>query len=199
MRTILFILACLHCLAILEAQVCHVAGECETGVFLGSDARETYRDCMDSCQAHPNCFWISHFETTQQCKYYQDCLEIDTSECSDCYTGEVTCPDTLCSQTGFCQGASVGDTKTDTERGCQEDCFENTRCNWYTFYPDFQDCVLTSDCTPLIFSGSVYGERDCFTTDPGDGTDPSEIPHLFHSQTGFSSTSNSLQDFTQNS
>lgn len=172
--------------------MCHVAGECETGFFLGSDAQETYGDCMDSCQAHANCNWISHFETTQQCKYYQDCPTIDSSECSDCYTGEATCPEILCSQTGFCQGASVGDTKADTEEGCQEDCSENSQCNWYTFYPDFRDCVLTSDCIPLVFSGSVYGERACFTTDPGNGTDPSEFAFLLHLRTGLFTASHSL-------
>ena len=159
-------------LGVSDAKDCRIPGECETGFFLGSEVQETYRDCLNDCKTTENCNWFTHFASAKQCKYYRDCPTLDTTECSDCYTGEATCPDAMCSLPGFCQGASVGDTKANSEEHCQKDCFDTGNCTWYSFYPDFSDCILHSECEPQESSSSVYGERDCYSHPDNNDTDP---------------------------
>ena len=101
---------------------------------------------------------------------------------SDCYTGERDCSSTqICSQPGYCQGNTLSQNAAENKLECQEQCYDNQQCLWYTFQETANLCVLTSTCSPQNATNSVYGQRSCFN----DNTKPSifkklckNFPHL---------------------
>ena len=143
-----------------KAQTCHIPGECVAGFFLGAEVKASYSECLDACKSYENCQWISYYESTQECVYYVDCQSISNDGCFDCTTGEATCPSILCGQPGICQGNLVGQEEASSELECQEYCSKNEQCQWYTYYQDFSDCILTADCFPYDSPTSVYGEKN---------------------------------------
>ena len=143
-------------------QTCHIPGECVAGFFLGGEVKASYSECLDACKSYENCQWISYYEIPQDCVYYVDCQSISSDGCIDCFTGEATCPSVVCGQPGICQGNLVGQEKANSEQECQDICFTNEQCQWYTYYQTSSDCILTSDCLPYVTSTSVYGEKKCF-------------------------------------
>ena len=80
----------------------------------------------------------------------------------------------ICSQSGECQGNSVGDEFVPTEEDCQRECFYNVNCQWYTYDHDFQYCLLTTDCIVMNNTLKVYGEKSCYD-DNGGYVNPSNV------------------------
>ncbi len=51
---------------------------------------------------------------------------------------------------------------------CQEACYDDGNCLWYTFDSTLNYCLLTSDCTPRNTSvPKVFGQKTCFQVDEG--------------------------------
>ena len=155
--------------------ICHVQGICQNGYHLGNIVSNSYTDCQLECQNTLDCNYFTYNDPNNICVLQYNCTEIDSSNCLECFTGQRGC--LVCSQSGQCQGNLVGQAISETEEDCQEACFNDDDCLWYTF--DFQAslCLLTSDCVPVNSSSlKVYGEKNCFIQN-GDGTNPSKVKY----------------------
>lgn len=72
----------------------------------------------------------------------------------------------ICSQPGQCQGTFINQTVTESETKCQQLCYYDSECQWYTFEQTLNLCVLTSTCSPQTSNNAVYGQKECFQGDP---------------------------------
>lgn len=104
---------------------------------------------------------------TQECFAYSDCPNITTAECSDCFSGQLSCLDDLvCNQPGICQGPQIDHEVVNNVDECIEFCRSNDNCQWYTFFPDTGTCSLTDNCVDLDdeCEECITGQKHCSST-----------------------------------
>ena len=141
--------------------VCFVQGYCQEGVILDHLEALNYFECQIACQDNGNCSYFTFYEPSNLCNLLYNCSDIDTTGCSDCFTGQRDCP--ICTIPGECVGTISGYVFVPTEEDCQMECFNNDECQWYTFDPSFDYCVLTSNCIPTNTSTeSIFGQKNCY-------------------------------------
>ncbi len=103
---------------------------------------------------------------------FYNCTGIDDSTCSDCFTGQKDCP--ICQISGECQGSFVGGSYVSSVENCEEECYNDPKCQWYTYDLNVGYCFFTSDCSPKNASSpSVFGQKFCFQDDGNGGQNPS--------------------------
>ncbi len=143
-------------------------GECQQGYQLSSLGAASYAECQTDCQQTTDCNYFTFYEQNSFCKLLYNCTNVDESLCSDCYTGQPDCSDTICSQPGECQGNIVDDEfSVLTEEECQRLCFENVQCLWYTYDYSVEYCLLTSDCVFVDTYTKLYGQKECYDGNNG--------------------------------
>lgn len=161
-------------------EICHVQGQCESGVQIGETTSESYEDCQDICQETQFCNFFTYFEPNSFCKLLYNCSGIETSTCSECYTGQRDCSVAICSEPGSCLGGFVADSFLDSEYECLESCANNAECLWYTFNFDLNYCLLTSSCIPQSSNSHLYGQRECYQDNNNNSSNPSKFQVIFH-------------------
>lgn len=164
--SLFFILSPLCCSA--QSQYCNIPGEWGDGSSiwnLGTNVT-SYFQCFSLCQSDTNCDYFTHYGNSDQCLLFTAVTVIDNA-CTNCYSGERTCP--LCGVPGFCQGPEAGLAITDTEDDCLKFCNTESDCQWYTFIPSTGSCILTRNCTYQEREDSLIGEKRCPLPGPTTG------------------------------
>ncbi len=140
--------------------ICAMPGECGQSVQINVLPSFSYIDCEFQCQGSPNCIYFTYYQPASLCKLLSECSDVNTSQCSECYTGQRDCP--VCDQQGECVGNVVGDDVGGTIDDCQADCYYDNECVWYTYDSDLTYCLLTSDCIPRdSLPSKSFGQKAC--------------------------------------
>lgn len=63
-------------------------------------------ECVELCQASPECQFYTYDYSDTFCGSYADCPAVDAT-CESCVSGEDECDPVLCSEPGGCQGLLV--------------------------------------------------------------------------------------------
>ena len=143
--------------------VCNIPGECQDGFVLKTLGTQSYIECQIECFSTPGCNYFTFNDEVNMCIVFYNCTDITDTDCPDCSTGQRDCP--ICSVPGECTGILVGNAFVPNENECQEACFNNDECNWYTYDYEFEFCTMTSDCSPQNSSTlKTFGQRSCFET-----------------------------------
>ena len=144
---------------------CFIPGRCEHSEYLHSSFVETPNDCLYRCKGNDKCSWFTIDSSNGFCIEYSDCIDLAADHCPNCISGESTCQKQLqCSVTGECQGTVIAAFENVTlESDCQNICWKNEKCQWYTFLSDTGFCLTYEDCTFLDDSITIAlsGERNC--------------------------------------
>eukprot|EP00095_Tigriopus_kingsejongensis_P009905 maker-scaffold470_size172058-snap-gene-0.38 protein:Tk09905 transcript:maker-scaffold470_size172058-snap-gene-0.38-mRNA-1 annotation:"hypothetical protein" len=118
------------------------------------------------------CEWFTWHSNSELCNMVSGCSTLDDS-CTTCTSGENECQvdpgsDFQCGVEGECLG-SILDTFSDVDvDACLAGCKDNSKCTWYTYYPDRKVCILFQECTfkPGPCSNDcVSGEQGCDDSD----------------------------------
>jgi hypothetical protein len=143
---------------------CHVQGQCN-GIVMFYSIEDDYNVCLNLCKENnESCSWITFIEDNQECIQFLDCPIIDP-QYNTSYSGQAECEPEgfVCDELGFCQGhllmADVRNSSTD----CLAFCQSEAECQWYSFFGDDGNCLLTTDC-PVVdesCSDCVYGQKEC--------------------------------------
>ena len=110
MNKIFYSISFLFCLfpsLIFGQEICHVQGSCQDGIQIDEVLAESYTNCQEQCQVNQYCNFFTYIESNSFCKLMYNCSEINTLDCSDCFTGERDCPVITCGELGQCWGKIV--------------------------------------------------------------------------------------------
>ena len=76
---------------------CYVQGECIEGVSLGIMSADTVQDCVSFCKdVVAGCKYFTYSTSIGVCVAYEDCPHLSPDQCSDCVSGDASCPAELC-------------------------------------------------------------------------------------------------------
>ena len=75
---------------------CYVEGECIEGVSVGIMSADTVQDCVSFCKDVAACEYFTYSTSVGVCVAYGDCPRLSVDQCSDCVSGDASCPAELC-------------------------------------------------------------------------------------------------------
>ena len=81
---------------------------------------------------------------------------------SNDYEGEVTCP-LICEEPGICQGILIHNAAATSTAECQEKCTNYSGCNYYTYDPLIEGCLMFDTCSEV----DVTSCPTCLSGSPG--------------------------------
>lgn len=73
---------------------CNKLGECRESSRVGVSFPQNVEDCRKDCKEHTNCQWFTYYEEAKFCNLFDSCTEF-TTDCLQCVSGEVPCPEVL--------------------------------------------------------------------------------------------------------
>ena len=97
---------------------CFVPGECAQSLFIDYSEAEGPQACLEFCQETPDCSKFTFFADTSGCIAYANCPEL-SMVCSDCISGDSTCPDL----TTIAPSTTVTLWEDDLVTSCSDDAF----------------------------------------------------------------------------
>ena len=76
---------------------CDVQGQCLNGNPMNVTSATNSTDCLRKCKKYDCCKWYTFHKydmpSNSNCEFFYDCdLDPDPDHCTDCLTGQVTCP-----------------------------------------------------------------------------------------------------------
>jgi len=73
----------------------------------------------------------------------------------------------LCDEVGQCQGVKLFSGKVSNKDDCMVLCRANASCEWFTYFTDFQICMLfkTCDNINIDLKTAISGEKECTSID----------------------------------
>jgi hypothetical protein len=83
------------------AKDCFVSGSCVDSTLVAVTEPMDSRICLEDCQNQEGCNWFTYSDRLHFCELFNDCKSLD-QDCSDCVSGEVSCPPYQCDIEGIC-------------------------------------------------------------------------------------------------
>ena len=104
-------LALLIILPLALGEKCHVPGRCSGGNLVSLVIVESEAKCIERCRTNPDCLWTTyHNDDLMVCEEYDNCIEVVSNNCQNCFTSESKCeltPEPICFEAGLCLASSV--------------------------------------------------------------------------------------------
>ena len=84
--------------------VCYEDGECLYSNLIDVTYPSSAEECLQHCRRTDRCQWFT-FKTHggSFCELFESCEYLSDNECTNCVTGQVTCPDQQCNILGRCE------------------------------------------------------------------------------------------------
>ena len=159
---------------------CDLEEKCSVGNLLGSITAKSYKECLNQCKDLETCGFVTFFDQIELCELFENCQE--TEDCNGCTSGEVQCSTFSCDLQGLClvsqsldsillileflhsQGQFVDILENTDSETCGKSCFSNPKCNWYSYKPSSELCLLFENCPALNFGKSDYfsSQKECW-------------------------------------
>jgi hypothetical protein len=114
------------------------------------------------------CHWFTYLGDLNGCVLFRDCIEFDSDDCDNCFSGEVDCQplEPECGIVGQCLGLLDYLSGVINEDECLDRCKYNSKCTWYTFETQTNICEEFRNCPQIdeTCSTCISGERNCDTS-----------------------------------
>jgi len=164
MKNVLLVLSfTVGCISALQ---CDVPGEC-VGNLIGFTSQNSSTECLSTCKDTEECTWYTFVGGDNFCSLLQSCTEVNEDTCGTCVSGEVACP-LLCGAPGLCQGVFIHTEDASSTSACQDACTNFNGCNFYSFDPTTEECLMFDTCPTLnddICPDCISGTPECATGD----------------------------------
>lgn len=81
---------------------CFVEGECTRSSLIDITNQDTINYCLNHCQKTEGCSWFTFDSDDYVCETLRNCVQLTSSYCSNCISGERNCDPRFCNSPGLC-------------------------------------------------------------------------------------------------
>ncbi len=72
---------------------CFADGECTQSLFIGQWPAADAQECLEICRDEDECTFFTYYgQDDDICMGLANCVVLDDKTCTDCYSGNSTCP-----------------------------------------------------------------------------------------------------------
>ena len=135
-----------------DGENCNIRGQCINAQISHLVTVSSQMACLQRCLSFDDCKWYTFHmnEDEMNCELFRTCESITSNGCSNCVSGQNTCPTENCQTVGFCLGTVIARDDYVTSRGsCNSECQKEPGCKYYSYSKGNRDCFLFENCPSI--------------------------------------------------